>query len=184
VAFKKDALKSGQVNIIVVTLNTILIELEIDPAEVSSQDDKYTLFCSDDKSIYSKTLTVKDDLIPGDDFLTLKFIKLESDHNYSLEIDPGTEGEPYFLFEKVPLEDLLSGSFSFTGSKEDDPELDPDYEENEDQNLPYDDKDPDDEELESDDWEMESDDKLIEEWEQESDDAYTDSDDDDEEEDD
>lgn len=183
-ALKSNAIKSGQMNVIVVTFNTILVELEIDSEEVSSQDDKYTLFCSDDKSIFNNTLTVKDDHVLGDEFLTLKFTKLVSGHSYSLEIDPGAEGEPYYLMENVSLEDLLSGSFSYAGSEEEeeDPELEHYYDESEDQDLPYDDDDLDDEELVSDDWEMDSDEKLAEEWEQESDDAYSDADEEEDEE--
>ncbi len=177
-ALTSKAIKSGQLNVIVLTFNTILIELEIDPEAVSSQDDKYTLFCSDDKSIYKKTLTVKDDNVPGDDFLTLKFTKLVSDHSYSLEIDPGAEGETYYLMENIPLEDLLSGSFSYKGSEEEeeDPEIEHYYDESEDQDLPYDDTDLDDDEQVSDDWVMESEDKLSEEWDRESDDQYPDID--------
>lgn len=174
-AIKSNKIKTGQLNIVSVALNTILIELEIDPEELSSQDDKYILFCSDDKSIYNKTLTVKNDQIPGDKFLTLIFSKLVSGHSYSLEIDPGAEGEPYYLFENVPLEDLLSGKFRYEGSGEEekDPELKHLYDESEDKDLPYDDADLDDEEQTSEDWELESADDLSEEWEQESDDEFS-----------
>jgi hypothetical protein len=176
-SFKSGVVKSGKANVVAVAFNTVLFELEIDPDAVSSQDDKYTLFCSDNKSIYNETKTVKDDNVPGDDFLTLKFTKLISDHNYTLEIDPGAEGEPYYLFENVPLEDLLSDRFSYAGSEdEDDPELEHFYDESEDQDLPYNDPDPDDEELPADEWPEESDGKHAEEWEQESDDAYSDAD--------
>jgi len=87
--------------------NIILtIELEIDPNNIDAQDDRYTLICSDDISVYSKTLTLRDDHEQGDEFLTLKFMDLVEGHNYTLKIDPGKDEEPYAIFEDVPLENL------------------------------------------------------------------------------
>jgi len=180
---KSNAIKAGHKNIVYFSLNTLMVELEIDPDDASSQDDKYTLFCSDDDTLYKKTLTVKDDQISGDKFLTLKFTNLIDDNKYTLEVDPGEGEEPYQLFAFIHTDDLLSNRFSYSGSEEeeDDPDLDPDYEESEDAQLPYNDADLDDEEQLSDDWESESgsDEKLSEEWEQESDSRYYDNDDED-----
>ena len=141
-------IKSGQKNSLAVESNTLLIELEIDPKDTDSQNDKYTLFCSDDESIYKKMLTVKDDHVPGDEFLTLKFLRIVSGHKYTLEVDPRTATEPYYLFEDIPLEDLLSGKFHYEGSgeEEEDKEFEQVYDESEDALLPYDDSSLDDEE--------------------------------------
>lgn len=87
--------------------NIILtIELEIGSDNIDTQDDRYTLFCSDDVSVYNNTLTVYDDYEKGDEFLTLKFMDLVAGHNYTLKIDPGKDEEPYAIFEDVRLEDL------------------------------------------------------------------------------
>ncbi len=178
---KSNAIKAGHKNIVYFSLNTLMVELEIDPDDASSQDDRYTLFCSDNKDLYNKTLTVKDDQIPGDKFLTLKFTFLVPDNKYTLEVDPGAGEDYYWLFADVHTDDLLSQKYSYPGSEEeeDDPDLDPDYDESEDAQLPYDDSDLDDEEQLSDDWDSESDGKLSEEWEQESDSRYYDNDDED-----
>lgn len=87
--------------------NIILtIELEIGSDNIDAQDDRYTLICSDDISVYNKTLTLRDDHEQGDEFLTLKFMDLVAGHNYTLKIDPGKDEEPYAIFEDVQLENL------------------------------------------------------------------------------
>ena len=91
----------------------LIIELEIETEDIASQDDQYKLFCSDDESVYKQTLTVKDDQVQGDEFLTLKFLRLIPGHSYTLEIDPGVAGEPYYTFEDVPLKELLSEQITY-----------------------------------------------------------------------
>ncbi len=98
-------IKTGETSTLVYTTPTIHIRLFIDPAEASTDDDKYKLFASNDN--YSKTLTVKDDKIEGDKFIDLVFDELKSKWNYTLEIDPGAEGKPYKVFEDVPFKDLV-----------------------------------------------------------------------------
>ncbi len=142
----------------IVELPALRIDLEIEQKDSKLQDDKYTLFCSDDESIYKKTLTVKDDHVPEDEFLTLEFLDLISDRPYTLEVEPGTGAECYRLFEQVPLEELLSGKYAYPGSgeepEEEDSEIEQIYDDSEDAELPYDD-DLSDEEQQSDDWEPE-----------------------------
>lgn len=102
-------LEGDQSYIIRCGLPAIVVVLGIDPAEKATEDDTYTLFTSVDRSIYSKTLTPKDDGVPGDDRITLRFDGLPDDlaQDFSLEIDPGAEGQPYLAFEAVPGADLL-----------------------------------------------------------------------------
>jgi hypothetical protein len=85
---------------------TLIVELELDAGDLEAQDDKYTLYCSEDESIYKKTLNVRDDHVEGDKFLTLAFPGLVKDHRYTLEVNPGAAGNPYYVFEDVPLEEL------------------------------------------------------------------------------
>ena len=85
---------------------TLTVELELDLGDVESQDDKYTLYCSEDESVYKKILTVRDDHVEGDEFLTFTFLELVNERRYTLEVDPCAAGDPYYIFEDVPLEEL------------------------------------------------------------------------------
>jgi hypothetical protein len=81
------------------------LRLGIDPALPDSQDDKFTLKSSDGK--YNKTLTVKDDLVEGDEFVDLVFDNLKVSQKYTLEVDPGAEGSPYKLLEDLPFQEII-----------------------------------------------------------------------------
>lgn len=83
------------------------INLEIDPNDSSSYDDKYTLFSTDKNDSYKQTLTVKDDKVPGDDKITLEYTDLIDDLNYTLEIDPGIDGETYNVFCNITIKEYL-----------------------------------------------------------------------------
>lgn len=85
---------------------SLIIELEIDPEDVAATDDAYTLFSADPGKSYSKTLTVKDDTVQGDDMVSLRFEKIKPDLTYSLEIDPGADGAKYLMFENIPYSEL------------------------------------------------------------------------------
>lgn len=173
-----ENMKSGKINILTVFPNNILVDLEIDPEDQASHDDKYTLFCHNDESIYKKSLTVKDDRIEGDEFISLKFENVKSNHNYSLKIDPGDEGEPYLLFEDVPLDTLLNGTYEYEGSEEETEtkEIEQIYDDSQDSELPYDDQDLDDSEQ----YDEESDSADDEEDYEEEDDDYEEEDEDEE----
>ena len=77
------------------------VRLEIDPQQATHHDDRFTLIGGDqlDSPQYRKVATVKDDQVPGDTWVDLIFADLVPDVSYWLEIDPGAEGEPYFVFE-------------------------------------------------------------------------------------
>ena len=83
----------------------IVIRLDLDPTEARAADDTFKLVSSDGQ--YSQTKTVKDDLTPNDRFTDLRFDALKRGLEYSLECDPGDEGEPYLLFEKIPYAELV-----------------------------------------------------------------------------
>ena len=86
--------------------NSVIFRLEIDPESEEAQDDKFTLFSTDEGKTYSKTLTVKDDKVPNNEVTDLEFTGLNPSLNYSLEIDPGDEGDPYLLIDNVPFKEL------------------------------------------------------------------------------
>ena len=79
------------------------IQLQIDPNDASSLDDSIVLYSLDEEKKYKKTLTVKDDKITGDEFIDLHFTGILSGLSYTLEIDPGKEGDKYNFFEEIPF---------------------------------------------------------------------------------
>jgi hypothetical protein len=89
----------------------VRVRLQVDPAEPATEDDRYTLFLTGDRARWSRTLTPKDDAEPGDRWLTLVFTGLptEADARFSLEVDPGAEGEPYLVLDGLTHDELLEG---------------------------------------------------------------------------
>lgn len=78
---------------------SLAIQLDIDPNEAESTDDKFTLYSTDEAKTYSQEKTIKDDKVDGDNCVDLKFTNLKPDLSYTLEVDPGEEGEPHYVFE-------------------------------------------------------------------------------------
>lgn len=87
----------------------LMVRLDIDPADADSADYTIRLFSSD--GAYEQVKTVKDDLTKGDAFVDLKFTDLVPGKEYSLEFDPGAQGEPHLVFENVPFARLAEVSF-------------------------------------------------------------------------
>ncbi len=85
------------------------ITIQIDPDDEDSQDDTIKLFSTDDAKTYDSTLTIKDDKVPGDNKLTLEFTELDENLAYTLEVNPGNEGNLYYLFENKTLEEIANG---------------------------------------------------------------------------
>jgi hypothetical protein len=98
--------------IIFMVRSTLQIELEIDPNDVNSYDDKYILFSNDPGRSYYQELTVKDDKIDGDQKITLEYDGINDSLNYSMKIDLGS-GYSYFPFKDVPYSKL-----AYAGGKE------------------------------------------------------------------
>ncbi len=90
--------------------NEFRAQFKIDPNEASSSDDKFILFSVDDNQTYKQQKTVKDDLTSDDDTVEIVFDDLDRELSYSLQVDPGKEGEPYFVFENRPFNDLSKGN--------------------------------------------------------------------------
>jgi hypothetical protein len=81
------------------------VRLEIDPRQAEARDDVFRLIGDD--GAYTQTKTIRDDQIPGDDYVDLKFDSLIRGLRYSLEVNPGAEGEPYLAFENLSWGQLL-----------------------------------------------------------------------------
>jgi len=84
------------------------IRLHINPASPETSDDMYVLFSTDEQQTYYQTKTVKDDKMPGDDYLDLVFTGIEDRLKYTLVVDPGQEGDPYHVFTDVEGSKLLN----------------------------------------------------------------------------
>lgn len=85
------------------------VRLQLDPANPTTDDDRYTLFETGARERWSRTLTPADDAVRGDRWLTLRFGGVVDGARYSLEIDPGADGAPYLIVEDQPLAVLVAG---------------------------------------------------------------------------
>jgi len=86
---------------------TVIVELAINRYDKSVDDDIYILFSTDENKSYYQELTVKDNIMPFGDKIKLEFLDPLPDLNYSLKVDLGADGEPYFVFEDIPYKDLV-----------------------------------------------------------------------------
>jgi hypothetical protein len=84
----------------------VVIRIDVDPEQVSSQDDRFVLKCGDGS--YHEEKTIEDDLIRGDQFVDLHFSGLRLKKSYTLEVIPGAAAEAYTVFENVPYEELAN----------------------------------------------------------------------------
>jgi Type VI secretion system (T6SS), amidase effector protein 4 len=73
----------------------------VNPEDAEHQDDTFTLY-SEDRS-YEVIQNVSNDVMGGNESLELKFLEMDYSLKYSLEINPGAQGDPYFLFENTDL---------------------------------------------------------------------------------
>jgi hypothetical protein len=94
----------------------LVLRLPVNPADQSSRDDKFTLRALNSGAEIVKT--VRDDTNPNNDNLDLLFEELDPTDFYTIEIDPGAEGEPYILRDArgLPIEHVsLSALKAMTG---------------------------------------------------------------------
>lgn len=84
---------------------SLSIRLKIDPGDSKTADDKFTLRSTDGS--YNKVLTVKDDSKPGDKFVDLIYEDIDRSLSYTLEVDPGSEGDKYLVFDSQPYSEIL-----------------------------------------------------------------------------
>ena len=87
---------------------TLKVRLAIDPNDTHSRDDQFILHALKGSADQQIVKTIKDDKVPGDKSVDLVYEHLWRDHRYTLEVDPGAEGEPYNVFKDTPLQQLVS----------------------------------------------------------------------------
>jgi len=85
----------------------LYVRLDIDPKDVATHDDKIILTGSDG---YRCEKTVKDDQVPGDDYVDLLFTGLYEGERYTLQVLETPDGSPYSIFQDVPYEELAEVS--------------------------------------------------------------------------
>lgn len=97
-------LPTGAAHLLVLDLG-FFVELDVDPDDPASHDEKFILRADDGS--FAAVQTVRDDLSPGDEKTQLHFTGLRPGTTYSLFVDHG-EGTEYVLFRSYPLELLLA----------------------------------------------------------------------------
>lgn len=93
-----------------VELATLHVRLPINPKHARSLDDRFRLLMISSEGQYEQVKTVSDDAMPGDDAVDLIYANLHSGARYSLEVDPGADGAPYFVFEEMSFAELFAKS--------------------------------------------------------------------------
>jgi len=103
-------LSSGRSHRIMIVEFAFHLRLDIDLEDENPWDDKFTLRGGPDPDTveYEQVRTAQDDTIEGDDFIDLIFTDLIPGLTYSLEIEPGADEDPFFLFEDLPFEEMAS----------------------------------------------------------------------------
>ena len=102
-------LATGQSHVVCIMIPRLRIRLDVDPAAPQSWDDRFELTIEGPSGKKVVCKTVKDDLVPGDNFVDLDFGIILHDRTYTLAVDPGAQGEPYPIFEKVSGQTLMQG---------------------------------------------------------------------------
>ena len=100
-------LQTGKRHRIIIRRPQLVVRLLIDPSTPPSEQ-RFKLIGGRDVAAreYIQTLTGKDDLIKGDEYMDLKFTKLIPGLKYWLEVDPGGGGPKHMAFEAVPWADI------------------------------------------------------------------------------
>ena len=127
-AERDSGLRTGRRHTFRPPVNKVVIELFLDPDDESTADDIFTLYSTDEAETYRRSLTVKDDKIPGDERCTLEFTDVDPRMSYTLIIDPGVDEPVYELFSDVPYEVLKPGEGDLRELREwgeEDPEGEP-----------------------------------------------------------
>jgi hypothetical protein len=117
-ARKKFTRKSGTSNKFILSRCTLILDFEAESIDEEGSDDIYTLFSIDPNWSYKQSKTLKADKTKGESSLKLVFTDIAPSLDYSLRVDPGIEGYPYYLFEDVPYQKLKDRQF-FNEDEED-----------------------------------------------------------------
>jgi hypothetical protein len=105
--WKQEGLATAKTHVfrvkVIYTSCALCVRLDIDPQEAAKNEDKFIL-SSDDQS-YSVTKTVKDDKQEGDQYIDLRYAKLNPDKNYTLKVT-AADGSEVTVFEGIPYAEL------------------------------------------------------------------------------
>jgi len=82
------------------------LNLKINPNNMINND-KFILFSTDKGKSYYKEQTIEDDIIPGDNMLSLEYDSIIKDLNYSLLVKLEANGYSYFVFKDIPYSRLV-----------------------------------------------------------------------------
>jgi hypothetical protein len=88
----------------------LIVRLEIDPEDPAAEDDRFVLESTDGS--YKSEKTIKDDQVPGDEYLDLHYSGLQPAKNYTLKAHDGENSDPDIIFEDVSYEELVTVSES------------------------------------------------------------------------
>ena len=101
-------LSAGRSHVIEIIEYTLHIRIDIDADDECPSDDKFTLRGGPDPETveYEQERTAQDDLIEGDDYIDIIFTDLIPGLTYSLEVKPGEDEDPYFLFEDLDYQGM------------------------------------------------------------------------------
>ena len=103
------AVETGMRHVIRILHPKLHVRLPVDPKKAESWDDRFILAIDFRGQRTEVVKTIKDDKVPGNDFLELVYPRMPAGARYTLIVDPGPEGRPYKLFENLRYEDLFHG---------------------------------------------------------------------------
>jgi hypothetical protein len=93
----------------------VVIQLDVDPTDASSHDDRFILESTD--GAYHEEKTVRDDLVPGDQYVDLHYAGLNRKKRYRLLAVAEPGANPEIVFDNVPYAEL-SGLSSAAGDED------------------------------------------------------------------
>ena len=97
---------------------SVWIRLDVTPEEAADVGDRFVLTSTDGS--YSKEKTVKDDQVPGDAYIDLRYTGLSREKSYTLKVKTSA-GASLTLFENAPYDDL-AGLSSTAGTESEEEE--------------------------------------------------------------
>lgn len=92
------------------------VDLLVDPNQASARDDEFIL--RSDDGAYEETLSVANDMVPGDGRCTLEFKELLPGRTYTLLHDKGGQSVVYTMFDGRPYSDFFGGLLEDADTRE------------------------------------------------------------------
>lgn len=96
-------------------LTNLFLRLPLGALGPSTENTSFRL-TSQDVPAFDKTLTMKDDLVEGDEFAELLFEGVFAGGRFTLEVDPGNGKPKAILFKDKSLAELTSGAATTGGT--------------------------------------------------------------------